>query len=356
MVTVLALAVLTLPTAATAAPAGGTAVLAASTSWTTPSVGWVLGSRACATGSCTTVVRTVDAGTSWTQVGAPAARLAPSGGTGVDELHFADSRNGWAYFPQLHVTHDGGAHWSRLAIPGGGTQVVSLTTGAGLAYAVVSSCVIGNPSQCSAPAGLWKTTVGSDNWQRVPLALPEQGFPALSASGSTAYVVLAGDTSVFDATTDGVTWSPRPSPCDAAAREALQVAPVSRSAVEMLCSANVQPGTFTKRVFASVDTARTSTFRGNAPQIDSPVDFAARGATTLIAVAGGDSGIQRSGDVGRSWSMPFVEESTTLVDLTLVGSTGAVVSGPAYFPGAAGQLVLSHDSGLHWSVATLVVS
>lgn len=335
---------------------GASTVEVASASWPSASSGWVLGATACSTGTCTTVAHSTDAGTTWTAVAPPRAQLAPSGGNGVDEVHFADDTNGWAFYPQLHATHDGGRHWTRQPIPGGGTQVVSLTSGAGEAYAVVSSCVIGNPSSCPSPATVWRTTVGSDDWQQVPVSLPVQGLPRVEAAGRTAYVVLTGPTAIFEASTDsGATWSSRPSPCDAGAGEFLQVAPVNPRAVELLCSANVQPGTFTKRLFASTDTARTSILRGEAPQGGSPVDFAARGSVSLIAVAGGDSHILRSGDVGRTWTVPYMQESTSLTDLSLVGTTGSLVSGPAYFPGASGDLLLSQDSGRSWAVTPVTV-
>lgn len=356
-------AALAMPTVARAdpgAPSARVSVAVASTSFTSPEHGWVLGAVPCHQGRCTVVVQTATAGRSWTRVHGPAVPLAGSSAPGVNRVHFADDRNGWVFAPQLQVTHDGGRTWTRLAVPGGGRQVAALTSGGGVVYAVVSSCVVGDPTRCPKPAAVWRSPVAANHWTRVPIALSAQDQPALSASGRTAYVVLVDPSvtaePVFRATTDGgAHWSPRPSPCDAATGERLKVDAVTATRVALLCSTDTQPGIYTKRVFVSADTARTTTRRGTAPAVDQPQGLAVSGQVIAIDGVGGASVIQRSPDGGRSWRTAYAAPPAGMNDLTLDGATGAVVRGTAELPGGVGQLLLSHDTGRHWAVTPVRV-
>lgn len=217
----------------------------------------------------------------------------------------------------------------------------------------------GTPSDCPKPAGLWTAPVGSDRWVRQPVALPKQGA-ALTAAGSTAYVYMidasAGDRQVFQATTDGGShWAARPSPCQASAGERLLVHAASATDAALLCSANFQAGLYSKRVFYSTDTARTSDRRGDAPNVDVPLGFAVSGKVLAVAGSGGSSVVQRSPDQGRTWTTPYTADPAPMSDLQLRGSTGTVVRGSADYPGGPGQLLISHDTGRHWTVAAVLL-
>ena len=123
----------------------------------------------------------------------------------------------------------------------------------------------------------------------------------------------------------------------------------------LLCSTDVAPGSYTKRLFTSDDTARTSTERGTAPAVDQPQGLAATGQVVAITGVGGSSVVQRSADRGRTWATPFTADPAAMDDLQLRGSTGVVVRGSATFEGAPGQLLLSSDGGRHWGVAAVRV-
>lgn len=342
---------------AVAGTAVATPIRVASASWLDPSTGWVLGTSGCVEASCTTVAETTDSGATWTALAAPAARLAPSGSSGIDAIAVASADDAWAYYPQLHSTHDGGASWTRQPIPGGGTQVLSLVTAHGYAFAAVSTCVVGNPSRCTGPGSIWRTPVTSDEWTRLPVALPANGFPALSASSSTVYLTGARGSGApyLLVSTDRATFASRAIPCQDPTVSSLRVAPAAPAAALLLCSENVGLGRFSKAAYGTVDAAGTTGYRGAADTDGQPVGLAARGRVGLIAVSGADSHLLRSLDGGRTWTRTYTGPSELLVDPQLVGSTGSVVSGPAYFPLAAGDLLLSHDGGLTWAVAPVVV-
>ena len=88
-------------------------------------------------------------------VGTPAPRTDQ-----VSQLRFADAQNGFAYGPQLWVTHDAGASWNQLD-PGG--QVVELEAGGGYAYAIVRS-QNGPAASCGRRSGA-NLDPASDEWR-----------------------------------------------------------------------------------------------------------------------------------------------------------------------------------------------
>jgi photosystem II stability/assembly factor-like uncharacterized protein len=88
---------------------------------------WVTGTRACASGTCEALARTLNGGRSFTAIAPPPGSVA--------EVVFADADDGYAFGPGLWSTHDGGRTWVQLRL---GTGVGSLVTGAGYAYALVS--------------------------------------------------------------------------------------------------------------------------------------------------------------------------------------------------------------------------
>src|SRR5580704_3843953 len=70
--------------------------------------GWVIGQAGtpghCASPYCTSMARTDNAGRTWTGVPAPMTG-APDGATGVSQIRFLNLQDGWAFGPELWVTH-----------------------------------------------------------------------------------------------------------------------------------------------------------------------------------------------------------------------------------------------------------
>ncbi len=126
---------------------------------------WLLGTAPCTNPPCTSIVRTVNGGQSF--VGLPAPRS-----TKVDELRFADPDDGFAYGPQLWVTHDASASWDRLDVGG---SVSDMAFGDGFAYAIVRNDHDGVGRLLRAP-------VDTDDWVAVRAA--GNAFSGLWAHGS----------------------------------------------------------------------------------------------------------------------------------------------------------------------------
>jgi hypothetical protein len=126
---------------------------------------WTLGSASCSNPPCTSIVRTADGGRTF--VGTPAPRT-----RNVSQLRFADSLDGFAYGPQLWVTHDGGRNWHQVAVSG---QVTELAASLGQVYAIVT-----NPS--TGTGELLHTPASRDAWSVLPAA--GDAYTGLWAQGS----------------------------------------------------------------------------------------------------------------------------------------------------------------------------
>ncbi|HEX2823971.1 MAG TPA: hypothetical protein VHO07_27980, partial [Streptosporangiaceae bacterium] len=106
--------------------------------------GWVIGQAGtaghCATSVCTSVARTNDAGKTWTGVPAPLAGP-PDGATGVSQIRFLNTEDGWAFGPGLFATTDGGQDWTGVGT--GGLRVTDLETVGNRVFALFASCAGG---------------------------------------------------------------------------------------------------------------------------------------------------------------------------------------------------------------------
>jgi photosystem II stability/assembly factor-like uncharacterized protein len=98
-------------------------------------------------------VRTTDGGRSF--VGIPAPRT-----DNVSQLRFADTLDGFAYGPELWVTHDGGGGWHRVRMSG---HVRELAASGGYVYAIVT-----DPS--TGVGRLLRSPADTDAWSVLPAA------------------------------------------------------------------------------------------------------------------------------------------------------------------------------------------
>ncbi len=148
---------------------------------------WLLGRAPCSSPPCTSIVRTDDGGRTF--VGTPAPRTDQ-----VSDLRFADTENGFAFGPQLWVTHDASADWHEVQLTG---NVSELAISDGYAYAIV------RPASGSAPGRLMRTPVARDDWTSLPAAgnaaagLWVQGQDVLlesgNATGTAQQLVISHD-------------------------------------------------------------------------------------------------------------------------------------------------------------------
>jgi hypothetical protein len=205
------------------APAGPVPANFAPTSVTfvSTSIGWVIGQAGTA-GSCqnsdpdicTSIARTDNAGQTW--AGGPAPDTgAPSGATGVSGIRFLDGVNGWAFGPELWVTHDAGQTWQQESTDG--ARVTDLETVDGRAYALFAA-TCSEPAGSRMPAADWAsgcdnytlmtTTANSDNWTQVSGATTRLTDTHVTggSTGTSGSIALSGTTGYLVAP-DGTLYS-----------------------------------------------------------------------------------------------------------------------------------------------------
>jgi photosystem II stability/assembly factor-like uncharacterized protein len=240
---------------------------------------WLLGSAPCASPPCTAIVRTTDGGRTFVAVPAPRA---PGFGY-VSQLRFANSQDGFAFGPELWVTHDGGAHWTQWAIG----KVTGLAISGGYAYAIVT-----NPS--TGAGQLYRQPVGGDFWQPLPAAgdassgLWVQGSEVLveSATRSAQQLRVSHD--------DGASFTAYPVPPSVACQFESPAPPV----VWAHCATGMMSGTWRStqggQSFARVDQGL--------PELPNSAAFGSASATTAVV---GYQALYRTSDGGTSWTKVF---------------------------------------------------
>jgi photosystem II stability/assembly factor-like uncharacterized protein len=236
--------------------------------------------------------------------------LSPDGvATGVSEIRFADSLNGWVYGPDLWATHDGGATWHQVRLGAQPTQVNTLEAAGGVVYAVASHCT--TDGTCHT-AELWQSAVGGDAYGLTTgLGLPKSTFAngGLALHGRTGYLLApAGPGSPRPslwATEDSTTWAARPNPCPTSLPLALtNVAPVDATHAVFLCTGNGAAGSTDKRLYASADAGRSFTALPTpAPRGGDGGTLAAASATTFgLASSSAAAWIYLTSDGAQTWS------------------------------------------------------
>ncbi len=152
---------------------------------------WLLGSVACGSRDCPTIMTTTDGGVTFRSLPAPGGSFGPSlrSGPAAAGIRFADAEDGWVFGPALYATHDGGHHWASIPVPG---QVLDLEPGQGEVFAVVAptspACARSGTCASGAPAPrLWRAPPGSDDWSPDRAAGDVSG--GLAVHGDSVWVI-----------------------------------------------------------------------------------------------------------------------------------------------------------------------
>ena len=281
-------------TSATRAPAQIYSVTNVSTA-----VGYALTS-ASGCSSCALIVKTTDAGATWSPLAAAPAPLDPSAGTssktkGVWGLRFADQDNGWLFGSVLYSTHDGGATWSPVAIDG--RYVRALEVYQGVVYAAVASC----DAKTCRKAELLAASVGADDW-KATLALPTTSLsdvPSLSFGQGGGGILRVGDTTWL---TDGKGWTKVSAPqCPGGPSAA--AAAVSGRAVFVFCVTSDSEVTSVS-VWRSENSGRSWSQIGDPATLKAGTVTVTAATPTTLAIATDTSALEMSHDGGKSWTGP----------------------------------------------------
>ena len=314
--------------------------------------GWVLGSVPCGSTRCAAIERTADGGRTWSPVPAPKAAVGAAVGldtgatSGIARLRFATPSDGWAYGPDLWATHDGGASWTKVSVPGLplGSPIVALESARGSVHAVFYDRAQ-NFRIATSP-------IGSDAWSVSSLKVAVGAGPVpeigLVLSGDTGWVLENDRTVVGGARLVAGTWRTwNPACADVTGPAAI----AASSAINLV---------------ASCDVGQWSSPTGNHLFVsrDAGVTFAESSSLVPVTLGGGVatpdtstivvSGVDASGSVlvgsfngGHSWSVVLRAGALAFADLGFTTTTqGVVVTSSA---SGSDRLLMTRDGGHTWS-------
>ena len=196
------------PASGTPKPAQGP-FLPVAVTFVSAKTGWVLGGLC---SSCpASLLQTRDGGATWASVPAPPVSLGADSGAGVRAVRFANLNDGWVFGADVWATHDGGAHWQKIGLPGWTPgRVDGLEISAGMIHAVVYDAGMNTFRIESSP-------VGADNWIASPTTIPPGAGPVPDAQlvlqGAEGWILENDRTVVAGASLVNGSWSPWQPPC-----------------------------------------------------------------------------------------------------------------------------------------------
>jgi hypothetical protein len=311
------------PTAAPTVPAN---FAATSVTFIGTDTGWVLG-QAGTPGDCpiikqdcTSIARTDDGGTTWHGVPAPVTG-APDGSTGVSQIRFLNSGDGWAFGPELFATQDGGQTWTNIST--NGLRVTALETRGDRAFAVWARCT-GTGADFAAGCtsfAVYSVIAGSDNWAPVAGATATispsgaVGSASLVLTGSSGYLLTPGGDLLSGPVSGQGTWQLRSTPPTAPAAAAPcapgaaqsdgqpageLLAATSSSGLVALCAGQAAGGSQVKTIYTSSDGGATWQRAGTAPAAGTAASVAGTPSGTIMVAT--SLGIEVSTDGGATWA------------------------------------------------------
>jgi hypothetical protein len=327
----------------------------ASASFTSADDGWVLGTATCAGAPCASIVRTTDGGRAWSSLPAPDAAVAAggSGTAGVRGLRFADALNGWAFGPDLWATHDGGATWSPVSLPGSSTdrQVMTLETASGVVHAVYfDGGATGTLTIATSP-------VGTDDWVRSPTTV-ELGAgpvpnPQLVLSGTAGWLIEVDRVVVDGSRLIAGAWTPWQPPC-AAGEGPARLAASSPSDLVTACDVGLWSTPAGVHLYASSDGGATFTEVASTVPVSSIEEVAAPAPGTVLVAGGlaaGGSAIVGLFDGGTTWTQVQAFQGARSTGLAFTTAQDGFAIGPS--GDGTSELLITRDGGRTWSVAPI---
>jgi len=331
-------------------PAGTFSV--SSVTFVSPEEGWVLGGQHC-NGSflCLGLMRTENDGKTWTSVTPPPTHLnyieQTSGG--VSQVRFANSQDGWAFDPELWTTHDGGATWSQIVLPGVSADaiVASLETADG----VVQAAVLNQASTVQ----IETSPVGADDWRVSPTTVEfgagPAAMPQLVLQGSAGWLLEDDRTVIGGARLINGQWVAWQSPCLGMNGPALLAASSTQYLVAV-CDQGVWGPASPAGVRAYVSTNGGVSFGLLTTPVPGYGNLASP-APGVLFLAGG--GLLATFDGGATWTTAFTAPIDTGVQYvgfeTSMQGVAIAINGAGVIP--VGSLLMTFDGGHHWSPVTL---
>jgi hypothetical protein len=336
--------------------------------------GWVIGQAGtpghCATQYCTSMARTDNAGRTWAGVHAPITG-APDGATGVSRVRFLNLTDGWAFGPELWVTHTGGQTWTQVDTHG--LRVTDLETVGSRAFALFASCTGGGQAfaaHCTSFT-LYSSRASGQNW--TPVGGATTGLTnstaseaaALVLTGSRGYLLAPGG-ALYAGPVDGsAAWlrvgalvsscAVGPAQPDGQPSQAL-LGVVNATELLVACTSAGDSGSDTqnKQIFSSPNGGISWLEVARAPAAGIAYSLAASPSETVVL--GTDRGIDLlpAGDI--TWQMATLAASGPAGGFGYVGMTTNVQGVALPADPSAGTVWFTLDGGQTWKPSHLAGS
>src|SRR5579859_882708 len=316
--------------------------------------GWALGNyRASANDSVVIALRrTTDGGRTWNQIAAP-----HQSSQSVDQLRFANVRDGWAFGPGLFATHDGGRTWINESPQ---ADVVGLETAGETVWAIERLCP-GTPGACA--FRLVVSPVAGGGWQSAQVQPP--GFGQLVRPNAMEAWILTlpgeGDQlhiGLISTHDGGLTWVTAPEPPPDCGPNGSLALDESRH-LWLLCNSGPATIMEPKTLYRSSDAgqhwaqiADTSPDRvgvGTLPMIGAVTDFAAVSDRRAF-IGMSRSTLARTDDGGYTWVFPLAFDADVMAGIKRVVFADTLHGWAATWENL---VFLTVDGGIHWDVTTV---
>src|SRR5208282_386247 len=321
----------------------------------------------CATQYCTSMARTDNAGRTWAGVPAPLTG-APDGPTGVSQIRFLNLADGWAFGPELWVTHNGGQTWTQVGTHG--LRVTDLETVDGRAFALFATCTGAGQAfaaQCTSFT-LYSSLASGNDW--TPVGAATTGLTDGAASEAASLVLtggrgylLAPDGTLYAGPVDGSAAWPRagalvssctvgPAQLDGQPWQALLGA-VNARELFVACTSAGGSGSVTqnKQVFSSPNGGISWLPTARAPAAGVGYSLAASPSGTVVL--GTDRGIDLlpAGDI--AWQMATLTGGGPAGGFGFVGMTTDAQGVALAADPSAGTVWFTFDGGQSWKPSRL---
>ena len=284
--------------------------------------------------------------------------------TAVSRIRFVNILDGFLYGPSLYTTHDGGATWNKVTLPGAPSTfgVTSLETNGTTTYLIA-----GDQNSAVPGADLLYTSVAtqdnfilqaqpvfSSGWQPRVVANPQGATISANNNKGDLYYQANGTT----------TWTHLNPGCQNGIPTNPVVALATPAAgsidpqIVLACGGDAGAGTQQKTV---VKTTNLSTFTAAAtqPPLGGILNAIASpdGKTIAVAASSGATFLYVSTNGGSSWQTVFNSSAyggAPIHDLGFTTDTqGFAVAGNAVNAGQVSSVfIMTHDSGATWQQVT----
>ena len=254
---------------------------------------------------------------------------------GLSYLRFASPLDGFAFGSQLWATHDGGATWQHVPLPG---TIGDLQTSAGLVYAAVQSQDGVTIYRSLATGGPWTPVPGLPANVSGPVQSP-MPVGRITLHGTAAWIILGGR---LYGTQTGQSWVREPVTCPPSYAMA-SAAAYSTQQVTLLCAGDPAAGSEGKALYSSGDGGAsfslTREWAGPGDQFDLLAQPTAQ--HIFLATSSAATMLDASSDGGRTWGTALYLDDGGL------GWSDFGFTTPVQGVAIEGNLTLGHHSRMY---------